>query len=619
MKNKKFKRLAAFLLAMIFVFGIVGISSAAEEDPATDPAYAFRIPFSYGGKYLVDYVSLADHLNYLGLVGGYGDGDFGFNNSLTRAEAIVLVAACTAGRKNVLDMKTETTFNDVPEWAKYYIGWAQKNNITLGIGDNKFGSNNPINGNEFMTFMLRALGYNSATDFIYSQALNYAKSLDVLSGGEFDQINNDSIFYRKYSFLILDRVLRSEIKDTDTLLLDKLIDLGVVDKNRVYGEMIIIGETKPEQKRAIKNGYSEKVFQDCAALITSRRDAGFIVNDDFMNRAKDCTYRYLKEKGVFDCARSLKQILAHLSCSFMEQPTAGLARGADLTFQPTANSNVTFSHEFAHALSLDFDSKPFEESGADFFGYLYSNYSNNGYPYAGYITYIILAEILGIEDMNKELLSQSDIEYLLFKAAKKSGYNLDVAEFHKAYMRYFSLDREDYELAKISPDLAYVKAELFNLGKSYLIGKISAGEFDKATYQKAMDNLFVMGQYLLHPNYEKYYSDAFLDSNVPIVYFENQEFQDLAKEFISALSARKNCSKEILAAYYEENKATRFCRKYTGRDEGKICSKVLAFGVKNRGEFYYFETEEEAKAYNEKYGGDILPFTYYGYIPKTYK
>ncbi|WP_221567007.1 S-layer homology domain-containing protein [Alkalihalobacillus sp. TS-13] len=93
-------------------------------------------------------------LSHNGILQGYKDGTFKPENSLTRAEmAIILVKA------HGLEGSGEGTFTDVPNthWAYDAINTLAEHGITIGVGNNKYAPNRPVEREEFATFLERAL------------------------------------------------------------------------------------------------------------------------------------------------------------------------------------------------------------------------------------------------------------------------------------------------------------------------------------------------------------------------------------------------------------------------------------------------------------------------------
>ena len=71
-----------------------------------------------------------------GVTNGIGDGSFGVNGIVNRAQMVTFMERAMKGKA-----KTAESFTDVPEGAFYSdaAAWAKENGISDGIGDNKFG------------------------------------------------------------------------------------------------------------------------------------------------------------------------------------------------------------------------------------------------------------------------------------------------------------------------------------------------------------------------------------------------------------------------------------------------------------------------------------------------
>ena len=75
-----------------------------------------------------------------------------------------------------------TPFTDVPDWAAPYIGYAYDQGLTVGVSADRFAPNAPIRATEYLTLVLRALGYSSGEDFAWDQAWNLTDELGVTDG-----------------------------------------------------------------------------------------------------------------------------------------------------------------------------------------------------------------------------------------------------------------------------------------------------------------------------------------------------------------------------------------------------------------------------------------------------
>ncbi|MBK5486691.1 S-layer homology domain-containing protein [Bacillus sp. TH17] len=98
-------------------------------------------------------------LTEVGILKGDGTGNFRPKDTLTRAEmAQVLTNAFE------LEAKGPHTFNDVltDSWANNAISAIQTNNITIGIGENKFGPSMSVKREQYAQFLYRAISNDMA-------------------------------------------------------------------------------------------------------------------------------------------------------------------------------------------------------------------------------------------------------------------------------------------------------------------------------------------------------------------------------------------------------------------------------------------------------------------------
>lgn len=157
----------------------------------------------------------AEYLKSLGLFKGTGSG-FELERRPTRVEAAVMMIRLLGEEKIALSKDYAHPFNDVPEWADRYIGYMYQNNLTKGISQNQFGSSLPITERDYITFVLRALGYSDTKgDFLWSQAIEFSESIGLHSRG-------DRVFTRGTMVDISYKALHLKLKGTDKTLLDKL-------------------------------------------------------------------------------------------------------------------------------------------------------------------------------------------------------------------------------------------------------------------------------------------------------------------------------------------------------------------------------------------------------------
>ena len=133
----------------------------------------------------------AEMLYALGLFRGTGtnaDGtvDFALDRTPTRHEAVVMLVRLLGGEEEALAGEWETPFTDVADWAKPYVGYAYTKSYTKGVGDTEFGGYAEIDANQYLTLLLRALGYSEEyTGVHWSDSYKMAQTLGI-AGNDVD-------------------------------------------------------------------------------------------------------------------------------------------------------------------------------------------------------------------------------------------------------------------------------------------------------------------------------------------------------------------------------------------------------------------------------------------------
>lgn len=196
------KRILAVLLSLMLLLAAVpaGVSAYTDEEKGA-----------------------ADRLNRLGLFQGTGtkaDGtpEYSLDKSMNRAEAVTMLVRLLGKEDEAKAGSYSIPFTDVPQWAKPYVGYAYANGLTKGLSSKAFGSASPVTTTQYLTFVLRALGYESGTDFEWSSAWNKSDELGI-TWGEYGPWNNSS-FDRGNAVTISSDALDTYMKESDMLLLE---------------------------------------------------------------------------------------------------------------------------------------------------------------------------------------------------------------------------------------------------------------------------------------------------------------------------------------------------------------------------------------------------------------
>ena len=133
-----------------------------------------------------DYSEAITMLSDLGVIQGKDDGKYHPEDTITRAEACAMIARLMTGDPNVSQYVGAQSFVDVAKgsWKDSAIGYCYINGIVVGVGNNKFEPDRAITDAEFITMVVRAMGYETADmkqNYPFSYMSN-AQAMGLLDG-----------------------------------------------------------------------------------------------------------------------------------------------------------------------------------------------------------------------------------------------------------------------------------------------------------------------------------------------------------------------------------------------------------------------------------------------------
>lgn len=137
------RRALSLLLSLVLLCALMAVPAAAATSAAQ---------------------TAAQELYQLGLFKGSGtlsngSPDFKLDDTATRAEAAVMLVRLLGGEQEALDSHYFHPFTDAG-WAGSYLGYVYQNNIAYGVSGTTFGVNVTVNAAQFLTMLLRAMGYS---------------------------------------------------------------------------------------------------------------------------------------------------------------------------------------------------------------------------------------------------------------------------------------------------------------------------------------------------------------------------------------------------------------------------------------------------------------------------
>ncbi|MGN1002504.1 MAG: S-layer homology domain-containing protein [Oscillospiraceae bacterium] len=166
----------------------------------------------------------ANALYELGLFKGTGtdqNGDpiFELDRAPTRHEAVTMLVRLLGKEDEALAGNWNIPFTDVADWAKPYVGYAYANGLTTGTSATTFGGTATVTASQYITFVLRALGYQSGADFQWDAAWELS-DLIGMTDGRYNA--GTTAFTRGDTAIISYQALSAPIKGEGRTMLDRM-------------------------------------------------------------------------------------------------------------------------------------------------------------------------------------------------------------------------------------------------------------------------------------------------------------------------------------------------------------------------------------------------------------
>ena len=184
-----------------------------------------------------DYNALAEALRILGLFRGsdtgYGSG-YDLELPPTRIQGLIMFLRLIGEEQAALASTAACPFTDVPAWCQSYVAYAYEKGYTKGMDEaaRYFGTNDALTAGQYVTFLLRALGYSEgggAPDFTWDTALQRGEALGVLTAGE-RQLLEGGPFLRAHVAYLSYFALDARQKDGAMTLQERLVGAEVLDQ-----------------------------------------------------------------------------------------------------------------------------------------------------------------------------------------------------------------------------------------------------------------------------------------------------------------------------------------------------------------------------------------------------
>lgn len=174
----------------------------------------------------------SESLYSLGLFRGTGtrnDGTpiFDLDKIPTRGQAVIMLVRLLGKEAEAMNYTqndyARLPFTDVSSALKPYVLYAYEHGLTNGISNTKYGSGQNIRANQYVSFVLRALGYVSGRDFSVSDPWELSDSIG-LTHGEYNV--NTTSFTRGDVAIISNNALSVYKNNSSQTLMDYLNETG---------------------------------------------------------------------------------------------------------------------------------------------------------------------------------------------------------------------------------------------------------------------------------------------------------------------------------------------------------------------------------------------------------
>lgn len=213
-----------------------------------------------------------------------GNPNFDLDRAPTRHEAVTMLVRLLGKENEAKNGTWNTPFTDVVEWAKPYVGYAYTNGLTSGTSSTTYGGNQIVTASQYLTFVLRALGYEVGKDFQWNKAWELSDKIG-LTDGRYN--SNTSTFTRGDVVIISNNALNITIKNTTTPL-KATISQNLPKTNTITGEEL----------QSLKTGCASCIVT-YQVILKSIGDAKNATNiNDYMNNARTA-YDWIENFKVY--------------------------------------------------------------------------------------------------------------------------------------------------------------------------------------------------------------------------------------------------------------------------------------------------------------------------------
>ena len=192
--------------------------------------------------------TMANELNKLGLFRGTGSG-YELERAGTRTEGFVMLIRLL-GEENIAETSNNANpFTDVPTWAVKHVAYGYNKAYTKGVSATEFGANSNTTSAQYITFVLRALGYTEGQDgYTWDNPFAFAQTLGLVKANEYSATSD---FIRADMVIISYRALDIYYKNQNITLREKLFGSGSTGTNPWEGDTREAGKIRTSTDKLV--------------------------------------------------------------------------------------------------------------------------------------------------------------------------------------------------------------------------------------------------------------------------------------------------------------------------------------------------------------------------------
>ena len=204
-------------------------TSAAFAVTSKTAVVDYQGPYTFRYSNATDYNAIAAALKtmhlFQGSFTGYGDG-YDLEVAPTRLQALIMFIRVLGEEDAALAYSGSTPFTDIAagSQSEKYVGYAYSMGYTNGYSATTFRPSQTVTASQYMEFILRALGYSSASNTNLSGTLSNALVNGVITAGELASLQ-DGTFLRAdlayVSYYALDAAMAGSGQTLREMLQDK--------------------------------------------------------------------------------------------------------------------------------------------------------------------------------------------------------------------------------------------------------------------------------------------------------------------------------------------------------------------------------------------------------------